>query len=66
MFLNSAVQLSQAVDAVQFCIHGLFIAFNNIAFVWNVTSFYWEYKVWTNLSDYEWRGLSAVTKSPVH
>lgn len=37
MFLNRVVQLSQAEDAVQFCIHGLFAAFNNIAFVWNVT-----------------------------
>jgi hypothetical protein len=39
MFLNRVVQLSPAVDAVQFCIHGLFVAFNNIAFVWNVTRY---------------------------
>jgi hypothetical protein len=36
MFLNRVVQLSRAVDAVQFCMHGQCVAFNNIAFVWNV------------------------------
>ena len=39
MFLNRVVQLSRAVDAVQFCIHVQFVAFNNIAFVWNVTRY---------------------------
>jgi hypothetical protein len=39
MFLNRAVQLSRAVDAVQFCTHGLVVAFNNIAFAWNVTRY---------------------------
>jgi hypothetical protein len=45
MFLNRVVQLSLAVDAVQFCIHGQFVTFNNIAFVWNVTHNESTYKV---------------------
>jgi len=35
MFLSRVVQLSRAVDAVQFCTRRLLVAFNNIAFVWN-------------------------------
>jgi hypothetical protein len=39
--LHRVVQLSLAAEDVhvQFCIHGLFVAFNNIAFVWNVTRY---------------------------
>ena len=37
MFLNRVVQLSRAVDGIKFCTHSLFVAFNNIAFVWNIT-----------------------------